>query len=666
MEYVLTDKIKITRPFIFLCGPYYEKNNRSDRRNILREKIHHIYKEEGQDVLPLIVDLFLTSENIDFNEYSVQLLEEICAAVSCQTHILLDTMSAATEFGIFANSAYANEICVYIPKNSDVYNQGNIGYFVREAVIKKPGANIKCVEYRPRIIKRAYSSVFTAEHYAFNEDKTPNNIIKILEEGARRNKLGCELPITYIESTNPPSLFSQICYVEKDNRLSVIVSIKLLFYIVISILHQEYPDIMNGEIKRFSENELRNIYKVSAETIWNSVAFFLGTDRKKYVDTKLSTVLCEDIEKVISHIVKFVLVYYTKSQFKKMQLLNGSCYVAKDTKIGEHPNVIFDLSKKQIELVRTINDNPSIYFENIAIRTGKKEREIIKYCDTEQGDTAKQLHHIMDTMFRTKYKHSKYSYAYHKKSSIVKCVKCHVNSNGFLKLDIRKFFTSISKPLVLKKMVNDLKIDKRYVKLFEEILSCCFYKEQLPLGLVMSPMISDYFLYDFDMRLGKYCDDNRLVYTRYADDILISSIDVIDVDKKESLIYLIVNLLKELGLKLNDEKCVCTNFDAQHRFIRYIGINIVKGEEGSSNYLSVGKKYIFDLAKDYIEYDKCRKSLLLNSTEEINKVETYLFYKRVEIIGRIAFIKQVEGQRGVERLKTRLDKYFPEIDLGAL
>lgn len=37
-----------------------------------------------------------------------------------------------------------------------------------------------------------------------------------------------------------------------------------------------------------------------------------------------------------------------------------------------------------------------------------------------------------------------------------------------------------------------------------------------------------------------------------------------------------------------------------------------------------------------------------------------------EMIGKIDFIKHVEGIRGVERLKIRLNKYYPDIDLNSL
>ena len=37
MAYILKDKIKIDKPIIFLCGPYYNGADKSDRRKILKD-----------------------------------------------------------------------------------------------------------------------------------------------------------------------------------------------------------------------------------------------------------------------------------------------------------------------------------------------------------------------------------------------------------------------------------------------------------------------------------------------------------------------------------------------------------------------------------------------------------------------------------------------------
>ena len=162
-QYILSQKFKINRPIVFLCGPKYDANDATDRRNILREKIYNIYRSKSKNVIPLIVDDFLRLDND--KGISIQLMEEICAAISVQTHIFLDTMSTASELGIFANSAYNNKLYVYIPKKSDVYYKDNIGDFVKKAVVDNPISNIKCVYYRPRIQKVATSTFTIREHY---------------------------------------------------------------------------------------------------------------------------------------------------------------------------------------------------------------------------------------------------------------------------------------------------------------------------------------------------------------------------------------------------------------------------------------------------------------------------------------------------------------------
>ena len=93
-EYTLLDTITINRPIVFLCGPLYDKNNQSDRRKILQEKI---YSEFEGKYLPLVVDDFLTKESMG-QEISIQIMEEICAAISLQTYIFLDTIGPMSRF----------------------------------------------------------------------------------------------------------------------------------------------------------------------------------------------------------------------------------------------------------------------------------------------------------------------------------------------------------------------------------------------------------------------------------------------------------------------------------------------------------------------------------------------------------------------------------------
>ena len=39
MEYTLNDEVAIKRPIVFLCGPYCQKDDDMDRRNIVQKEM---------------------------------------------------------------------------------------------------------------------------------------------------------------------------------------------------------------------------------------------------------------------------------------------------------------------------------------------------------------------------------------------------------------------------------------------------------------------------------------------------------------------------------------------------------------------------------------------------------------------------------------------------
>ena len=52
------------------------------------------------------------------------------------------------------------------------------------------------------------------------------------------------------------------------------------------------------------------------------------------------------------------------------------------------------------------------------------------------------------------------------------------------------------------------------------------------------------------------------------------------------------------------------------------------------------------------------------SNEE--ELSSDMFYQRVRLIGKIGFIRQIEGEQGIIRLEERLKKYYPKLDLKAI
>lgn len=655
-EYTLLNQIKIERPIVFLCGPYYQKNDGGDRRKILKQAINNQYSNK---ILPLIIDDFLTKENIDDNTISIQLIEEICAAVSVKTFIFLDTLSSAAELGIFANSSSMNKIQVYIPKKRDIYNQGNVGTFVREIALKSKPDKIKVLEYRPGIKRNAITSDFIEEFYTFVGDKLPNNIQSALINDDDLRTLHCNTDVEVIESANLPQSPFEICYSITNQELQINTSIKLMFYLTLSIVACEHKDFFENRESDFSKISLDDVEQQVKDALYNLIESKTLINKNDLKKISFNTGLKqEQNDDLIKHIVKFLHVFNNNSDYGKIRLFKDPLNkIIKTVTKGKTVFDIIAISQEHIDFLMMVNSNPNQYFETIKIKTGTKVREIVKYRDDENGKLARELHETINACLKKAYTYSEYSYAYKKGENIKTCVDNHLEGMGFLKYDIRKFFNSISIELLDKKMIKEFGIDPQYINQLKSVLTSCSYANQIPLGFVTSPILSDIFMKDVDYKISAAIEKYDCVYTRYADDILISSKQMIGVDVYKEIDSVVKKIMSENGLITNDKKNQYINFDQSHSFLRYIGVNIIHQQNG--NIVTVGKTYINEVAKDYIEYDQKR-----NNSQQYS--DSDLFYDRLRIIGKIAFIKQIEGDTGVKRLKRRLYKYNPNVDLDAV
>lgn len=653
-EYILLDQIKIERPIVFLCGPYYNKTDDGDRRKILKQAIYDQYSNK---ILPLIIDDFLTEKNIDDNTISIQLMEEICAAVSVKTYIFLDTLSSATELGIFANSTFMNKIQVYIPKKNDIYNKGNVGYFAREIALKSKPDKIKVLEYRPKVKRNAIASDYIVEFYSFVGDKLPHNIKKSIINDEDLISVNSKIGIEIKKSADMPQSPFEICYSITNRELRVNTSIKLMFYVTLSIVACEYKEVFDNKESDFSKISLNEVEQQVKNTLYNLIESRALINKKELRNISFSTVLKqEQNEELIRHIVKFLHVFNNNSDYGTIRLFkNPLNKIIKTIKKGKTVFDVIRLSQKQIEFLMKVNANPNLYFETIEIRTGNKVREIVKYKEDESGNEARKLHEVINDSLKKEYTYSNNSYAYKKGESIKTCVEKHLEGMGFLKYDIRNFFNSISLDLLADKMIREFNIDAQYIKQLKEVLTSCLYANRLPLGFVTSPILSDIFMKDVDYKISSEIEKYDCVYTRYADDILISSKQMIDYDMYKKIDSTVKEIMAENDLVTNEKKNQYINFEQSHSFLKYIGVNIIHKQKG--NIVTVGKTYINQVAKDYIDYDQKR-----NDPQQ----DSDLFYSRLRIIGKIAYIKQIEGDDGVKRLKRRLYKYNPDVDLDAI
>lgn len=144
------------------------------------------------------------------------------------------------------------------------------------------------------------------------------------------------------------------------------------------------------------------------------------------------------------------------------------------------------------------------------------------------------------------YQISKYATAYHKNTSILKNAIPHLQKEIILKLDIKDFFSHITMDIV-KQLVF---IDTIYPPQIQQLLAqLCCYKGSIPQGAPTSAAISNLIMKELDEKIGAWCDERKISFTRYCDDFTFSgSFEPVEVIEK------VTEELSALQFQLNRKK----------------------------------------------------------------------------------------------------------------
>ncbi len=145
------------------------------------------------------------------------------------------------------------------------------------------------------------------------------------------------------------------------------------------------------------------------------------------------------------------------------------------------------------------------------------------------------------------------AYAYVPYRSIVNATTKHKNSNWFLKIDLKNFFPNCTPQFINRELshvypFNLLSEDARHA-----VTRLITYKEGLPQGAPTSPIFSNLVMTRFDYKLQKYIYAHNMVYTRYADDLIISSFDPFSKDKVVNVITAILESI-DAPFRINHKK----------------------------------------------------------------------------------------------------------------
>ncbi len=183
-------------------------------------------------------------------------------------------------------------------------------------------------------------------------------------------------------------------------------------------------------------------------------------------------------------------------------------------------------------LVAAISRSPNKFYRRYTIpKSDGRLRDIRQPRRDLKGIQAWILRNILDRLTA-----STYATAYIAGKTIVDNVAPHQSNRHFISLDLEDFFPSISARRVVKMFFL-----VGYSKLASNVLArLCTCRGRLPQGAVTSPTLSNLIAAKLDRRLAGYTSKRNIAYTRYSDDITLSSNNPVVLYQSLSIILKII------------------------------------------------------------------------------------------------------------------------------
>ena len=665
--------LDLRRPLVFLCGPAIHDET-TDRRCILKKYINREWKRinviDNKDYVnayPFIVDSLFNPDEINAKglDIKINVVEEIISNIAYKTYIFLDTMSTSYELGQFTNYAYdKNDVTVFLDRGYQDRVNNVVGEYINKSL------SHKYVLYDATYNNRMHISFPKGRRGKLT---IPREIVEVLKS---------DNPVINNTNTIPPLFFSNleedvnnigtIVYKKENNKLSFSFSIKNLFYFVASVYRRV------RESNAISLREIPN----SVDDI--SFVDFLSTLKRELLttfvvknnkDRNYGFILTHDYETTIKvgTFNSCELIYHMLYViYMLMEYGGNSGYpVASMKRLSSgysFSNSVIDLLHIQNSHIKSVLNKweSNLVERNNSVKVNRykikgKYREIVSYSNNHFGNQLRYLHKMIFDSLLYILPSSKASFAYKKGCNCLDCISEHEGNTYFAKFDIHHFFESIKLSNVkykiskyinnqyetrLIKNYNSTKVRAAIFKDLSSLVKPLFLNYKLPIGFSTSPKVSDFYLYEMDECMSKL---EGITYTRYADDILLSSNDKLLFD---TAINELKNHLKNESLAINDSKTRYQSLKNVNDSFRFLGINIVKRENNKYEY-TISKSFIVDTSKMCCQY-------IMQKTEDrcigdLQKIEGKLNY--IKSVSERCYRKTLNL---IEHKLHRNDKYgFP-------
>ncbi|ANH61728.1 reverse transcriptase domain-containing protein [Dokdonia donghaensis] len=230
----------------------------------------------------------------------------------------------------------------------------------------------------------------------------------------------------------------------------------------------------------------------------------------------------------------------------------------------------------------------------------------------------------------------------------------HINKNYLLNIDIKNYFPSINfrrVKVVLELAPFNLRNERETIGFL--IANLCTHGNSLPQGAPTSPILSNIVTQNLDRKLSKFSNENRIKYTRYADDLSFSSNWNIF---KPTFIKEIEKIVNSENFSLNSKKTRVRSF-MQRQEVTGLIVNTK---------LNVKREY---LQKVRAMLNNWEKGGLYFATSRFKAHQTKskknLDFKEV-LLGHLSFLKLIKGEDNqlIKRLLEKYNNLYNQIEYG--
>ena len=244
------------------------------------------------------------------------------------------------------------------------------------------------------------------------------------------------------------------------------------------------------------------------------------------------------------------------------------------------------------------------------------------------NDKLKSIQSAINKVILSKFNMSKYAMGFVKGKSIYDNAIPHVNTKTLIKIDIKDFFPSINFYQVFKQFLFF-----GYGKKVSNVLAriCVDANMKLPQGAPTSPALSNFICLKLDARISAYCEKNELIFTRYADDITISSHSKLNKNEILRIKNMISTILMDEGFIMNQQK-----FHYFYQGSRFLITGIVANEK-----ITVPKEKIREIDNAIRYINK------YGLEDHLNHIQCFKDNYIGHLYGLASFIYMVDREKGI-------------------